>query len=285
MLEAEADVLFVERGQTNNLVPFRDIGVMAYGQLIPDQLEYHIGITNGAADLQANTGDVDNNKDVIGRVFAKPFTWMGVRALEGLGVGVAGTYGVHQGSAAVSGLTAGYASFGQRTYFTYTAGSFADGPQWRVNPQLTYYIGPFGMMGEYVLNSQEVRNGTREDRFRNTAWLGSAEYVLTGEDATFEGVTPAHPFDPRAGNWGAFELVGRVSRLDVDRSAFAGALFANPVNSSRSAQETTVGGTWFFSRAVKLNVDVSRTTFDGGFVGGSDHPDEKAVFTRAQFRF
>ena len=47
----------------------------------------------------------------------------------------------------------------QRTYFTYTpaAGTvFADGPQWRVNPQLLYYNGPFGFMGEYVVNDQEA---------------------------------------------------------------------------------------------------------------------------------
>jgi phosphate-selective porin OprO/OprP len=145
--QPESDVLFVERGQTTNLVPYRDIGVMAHGNLIPDQLEYELGITNGAADLQANNTDTDNNKDGVARIFAHPFQWTGVQALQGLGLGIGGTYGVHQGSPTAPGLVAGYASVGQRVYFAYrNAGgagtTYADGPQWRVNPQGTYYNGP-----------------------------------------------------------------------------------------------------------------------------------------------
>ncbi len=64
--QSESDVLFVERGQTTNLVPYRDIGVMAYGYPLGNQLEYEIGIMNGAADYQANTGDTDQDKDVAG---------------------------------------------------------------------------------------------------------------------------------------------------------------------------------------------------------------------------
>lgn len=283
--QSESDTLFVERGQTTNLVPYRDIGVMAYGQLIPDQLEYQVALVNGTADLLANTGDADNNKDVAGRIFVHPFTWMGVRPLEGLAFGVAGSYGVHQGSVAAPGLVAGYASFGQRTYFTYKAGVFANGPQMRVNPQMQYYYGPFGMFAEYVANTQEVRNGAATTKLRNNAWEAAGSYVLTGEDASFDGVNPAHDFDPRANRWGAFELAARVSELNVDHNAFAAALYADPAVSAREAFETTIGVNWYFSRAVKLNFDLSRTAFDGGFSAGRDHPDEKAMLTRAQFRF
>ena len=283
--QSESDVLFVERGQTTNLVPYRDIGVMVHGQLIPDQLEYQVALVNGAADLQANTGDTDNNKDIAGRVMVHPLTWSGIQALQGLGIGIGGTYGIHQGTATTSGLTSGYASFGQRTYFTYKTGVYANGPQWRINPQVMYYNGPLGVLGEYVVNDQEVAVTTHTDKLRNTAWEGIAEYVLTGEDASFDGVSPAHNFDPKSNQWGAFELVGRVSELSVDRTAFNSSLFADPTVSARSAFETTIGGTWYFSRAVKINLDFSRTTFGGGFTGGVDHPDEKAVLSRAQFRF
>ncbi len=283
--QSESDVMFVERGQTTNLVPYRDIGVMLYGQIIPDQLEYHIGLTNGSPDLLAATGDNDNNKDVVGRVFVKPFTWMGVRALEGFGLGFAGSYGIHQGTVATPNLVTGYSSFGQRTYFTYAANSYANGPQVRLNPQAMYYYGPFGVLGEYVYNSQEVRNTNTNRRLNNTAWEVAGSYVITGEDASFDGVTPVHNFDPKSNQWGAFEITGRVSELNVDNKAFLGSLFANPLVSSREAFETTLGVNWYFSRAVKLNVDLTRTTFEGGFSGLRDHPDEKAVFTRAQFRF
>ena len=66
-----------------------------------------------------------------------------------------------------------------------------------------------------------------------------ASYVLTGEDASFDGVKPAHPFDPKSDNWGAFELVGRMSRLDVDSNAFP--VFASAATSARSAFEHIAG--------------------------------------------
>jgi len=287
--EPEESVLFVERGQTTNLVPYRDIGAMLYGQIIPNQLEYNVGVVNGAADLQAQTGDNDNDKDVVGRVFTNPLRWSQIPLLEGLGIGVAGTYGIHQGSTATgaSGLTAGYVTTGQRTYFTYTpaAGTvFANGPQWRLNPQIMYYHGRFGAFGEYVENTQEVaKTGGADSKLQNNAWMGTASYVLTGEDAAFDGVHPTHDFDPRSDHWGAFELVGRVSKLDVDSKAFP--LFASLTTSSKSAFERTAGVTWYFNNSVKLNLDFAYTTFDGGAAGGLDHKAEEAILTRTQFKF
>jgi phosphate-selective porin OprO/OprP len=292
--ESESDVLFVERGQTTNLVPFRDIGIMAYGYPLSKQVEYEFGVMNGAADFQANTGDTDQNKDIVGRIFTHPLVWTGVDALKGLGVGVAGTYGNHQGTPtagnSLTGLiTNGYVTFGQRPFFTYSAATdFANGTQWRINPQFMYYNGPFGSYGEYVINSQQVGHGatipaatTRE--LRNTAWEGVASYVLTGENAAFDGVKPAHDFNPKAGDWGAFELVGRLSGLEVDKNAFP--TFSSLATSSSSAFERTVGATWYWSHAVKFNLDFSYTTFDHGALNNADHEPERAVIARTQLRF
>lgn len=290
--QSESDVWFVERGQTTNLVPYRDIGLMVHGHLIPDQFEYQVAYINGGSDLQANTGDADNNKDVAARVMLHPLTWSGVQALSGIGIGFGGTYGVHQGTPTAPGLVTGYLTFGQRTFFAYKSSStvpsttvYANGGQWRLNPQLMYFNGPFGFYGEYVLNNQEVKVGTRVAKFTHKAWEGVASWVLTGEDSSFDGVKPNNDFDPRSGKWGAFELVGRASELNIDRNAFTGAFFADPATNSRSAFETTFGVNWYFSRAVKLNLDLSRTQFDGGAAGGRDHVDEKVVMSRAQFRF
>jgi phosphate-selective porin OprO/OprP len=286
--QSEQELLFVERGPTTNLVPYRDIGLMGYGQLVPGQLEYQLALLNGASDSQTNTGDSDNTKDVAGRLFAHPFRWSGISALQGLGVGVGGTYGQHHGSSTTPNLTAGYVSVGQRTYFTYRTNSgqvaFADGPQWRINPQAYYYNGPFGAIAEYVLNQQEIaRSASIRDNIRNNAWMGVATYVVTGEDASFDGVKPAHDFAPSKGDWGAFELTGRYGQLNVDRKAFP--LFADPSASARAAREVTGGVNWYLNPSIKLNLDFSFTSFDGGRAGGLDRKDEKALLTRTQFRF
>lgn len=281
--ESEQDTIAVERGMTTNLVPQRELGGQLYGQIIPDQLEYNLAVVNGASDLQINTGDGDNSKDVAGRIFAYPFRWAGIGAISGLGVGVAGTYGVHQGTTSAQGLTAGYQTPAQRTFFAYRSTTFADGKQWRANPQVLYYNGPFGFIGEYVLNSQEVTRTTTHATLKNDAWMADVSYVLTGEDAAFDGVKPDHNFAPANGEWGAFELVGRYSQLNVDQDAFT--FFADNTVSARKAREYTAGGTWYFNPAVKLNLDYSFTTFSGGATGGLDRPDEKVILARTQFRF
>lgn len=282
--QSEQEVLFVERGMATNLVPFRDIGVMAMGEIVPDQLEYQIGVTNGAVDLGDNVGATNDNKDFNARIFAHPFRWVNEPLLRGLGVGLAGTYGDHVGTAAASNLTAGYVTPGQSRFFTYSNGIYADGNQWRLNPHAYYYNGPLGVIGEYVENSQRVRNAAGTyGTIDNHAWTAIASYVLTGEDASFDGVKPDHNFDWKNGHWGAVEAVGRLGALQVDKDAYP--TFANIATSARNARETTFGLTWYLNNSVKINANYALTTFGGGAAGGLDREDEKVFLTRTQFRF
>ncbi len=81
--------------------------------------------------------------------------------------------------------------------------------------------------------------GTQSADLQNTAWEISGGWVLTGENATFTGVTPKHPFDPHNGQWGALQVVGRYAELNIDNAAFP--FFANPA-ASASAGAGMVGG-------------------------------------------
>jgi hypothetical protein len=98
----------------------------------------------------------------------------------------------------VTGLASSYLTDGQQTFFSYTNNVVASGTHWRLSPQGYYYWGPFGLLGEYVISDQEVRKGAVKADIQNTAWQVAAGWVLTGEDASYAGVTPRHPFDPRA---------------------------------------------------------------------------------------
>ncbi len=283
--QSEQELLFAERGQTTNLVPFRDIGVMALGEIIPDQLEYQLAYTNGTVDVGDNNADSDNHKDVSGRLFAHPLRWSSISWLKGLGLGVGATYGQHTGTstAGSQGLTSGYVSMGQARYFTYNTSSYADGTQWRVNPHAYYYNGSFSLLGEYVLNAQEVKNSTNKRTLKNDAWSAIATYVLTGEDASFDGVKPENNFSPAKGHWGAFELTARAGRLNVDEDAFG--TFASATSSARQATEGAAGINWYMNNSVKLNIDYAHTVFKGGATGETDRDDENVLLTQAQFRF
>ena len=102
---------------------------------------------------------------------------------------------------------------------------YANGTHWRISPQAYYYYGPFGLLGEYVISDQQVATPPAKNvDLQNTAWEVSGSWLLTGEDASYSGITPRHNFDPRNNQWGAWQVVARYAELNIDRRRFNGRL-------------------------------------------------------------
>ena len=106
--------------------------------------------------------------------------------------------------------------------------------------------------------------------------------MLTGERASFKGVTPRKPFDLKKGDWGAFEVVGRVGQLTVDNDTFS--TFASPAASARRATEWGVGINWYLNNNVKVSSNFEYTRFGQGDPKGN-RPDERVVLSRVQVAF
>jgi phosphate-selective porin OprO/OprP len=171
----------------------------------------------------------------------------------------------------------------------------ANGAHWRVSPQGYYYYGPLSILGEYVISDQQVKAATGASAdLRNTAWEISAGWVLTGEDASYAGLTPRHPFNPKNGQWGAWQLVARYADLDIDNAAFTtiapGATFAT-AGSASEAKAWSVGLNWYLNRDIRVSTSFSRTSFEGGGAAGAAAPaavtrqPENTIFTRVQLSF
>ena len=287
-LQSATNLTFVERGLPTNLAPNRDFGVQLFGEVIPDTLEYQIGVFNGEQDLGTNDTDNDDKKDIAARVFAHPFSQSNAVALRGLGVGVGGSIGDREGGSANT-ILGDYRSPGQQSIFKYLTGTaagstvVAQGTQWRAAPQAYYYYGPFGAIAEYTVSSQEVVKGAAQERLEHRAWQLAASYVLTGEDGSFNGVKPTEDFDFSNGGWGAWEIVARVGQLDLDDDAFP--LFASAASSITKESSAGIGLNWYLSSNVKALLDYDITRFDGGAAAGRDRPQEQAVFSRIQYQF
>ena len=278
-LQSATDTFFVERAYPTALVPSRDVGIQISGDVAGGGLNYAVGYFNGVPD-GVNGGDVDaeDDKDVAARLF---FT------RKGLGIGIAASQGSTTGSLTATGLPA-YRTPGQQTFFSYrTDGTapntaFADGDRTRLSPQGYLYIGQFGLLAELVQSSQEVRRGTVVEELENEAWQVAASWVLTGGEPSFRGVNPKTVFDPAANTWGAFELVARISSLEVDDDAFP--LFANPASAASAADSIGLGFNWYLNRNLKVMLDYERTEFEGGAATG-DREDENVLFSRFQIAF
>lgn len=287
-LQSVFDVTFAERGLPTSLVPNREVGVQVHGALLGGTVSYAAGVFNGAPDNSTDDVDTGDGKDVAGRLFLNPFRNTSVRPLQELGVGIAATRGEQEGTAAAPGLPTLRSSLGREPFLRFrgdgTAANtvVADGQRTRVSPQGYFYLGSFGSTAEYVRSVQEVRRGEAAGELASHAWQTTATYVLTGEPATYRGVTPARPFSPRAGSWGAVELAARASALEVDRDAFP--LYADPARWSRSVEAWAVGVNWYLNRDVRVLVNYERTSFDAA-AGGTARPAEQALVTRFQVAF
>jgi phosphate-selective porin OprO and OprP len=264
--------LMTEFGYPTSLVPNRDLGIALHGEVFEGALDYYLGAFNGTTDGGTSVSNPDDDESLAGRVFARPFAGTGTWALQGLGFGIGGTYGN------AGGTPANFSTVGQQTFFTWGSGVVIDGMTWRVDPQLYYYCGPFGLLGEYAISSQRLRKGASSGTVRNSAWAATASWVLTGEDATFNGVKPAKPADPFNGQWGAWQIAARVTELDVDDAAFP--VFSNPGNSASRARSYGGGVNWYLNSMVRISTDYNYTVFHGAPI-----PDEHALISRVQFRF
>lgn len=282
-LQSAANLLFIERGHPTSLAPNRETGVMIQGDVFDSKLYYAAGVFNGVQDSGSEDFEtVDDDKEVAGRLFATPFKTSKHEALRGLGFGVGGSYGSQDGTPGT------LRSPGQQAIFTYTGGTspvVSDGVHWRFAPQGYYYYGPFGVFGEYIVSDQTIRKTstpTAKMRARNSAWMISMSYILTGEQNTWKGFTPKNPFKPSENHWGAFEIAARVHQLDIDDHVFPN--FASAATSTSGATSFGAGVNWYLNKNFKFNVDYEHTDFDGGSSPLLQN-GEDVIMTRAQVSF
>ncbi|HEX7416950.1 MAG TPA: porin [Steroidobacteraceae bacterium] len=298
-LQSAYDIRFAERALPNNIVPNRDIGVQIGGDLFGGALSYAIALQNGVPDGGSSDGnttpDADNNndKDVALRLFAQPFKSSDVFALRGLGLGIAAMQSHGVGST-TNTLLGTYKTPGQQTLFSYRTGAsatFADGERFRWSPQLYYYSGAFGLLGEFVGVSQGVTRTvgttTRHDTLNHSSWQLQLGYVLTGEDESYKSPIPQRPYEKGSLGWGALELVARYSELKFDAGSFTGGAnsFADPSVAIARASAWAAGLNWYLTQNTKVVLDYELTKFRGGAAAGRDRPDEKTLFSRLQISF
>jgi phosphate-selective porin OprO and OprP len=325
-LQGDANTAFLERAFPTNLAPNRDMGLQVHGgfampgykaETAPGPIDnknaftYQVGITDGTGDSgnpygngspAATSSSFANNKEFDGRLFAQPFQHSGYAWLEGLGIGVAGSFSnpdhqIIQAQRTPLGQSqfVDYGSLKTTTTGTITSNGNAN----RIYPQAYWYKGPFGLMGEYVASTQTLNASGSNNRVHNNitqtnkAAQAQISYVVTGEDNTFEGVKPMRNFDPFKGSWGALQLAARWSELTVDSDTF---LLLDPTKTASKATAFTVGANWFLNKNALIRFDFENVSFTGGAgtttgAGANtvyhvtNRPGEQVLSTRLQLAF
>jgi phosphate-selective porin OprO/OprP len=279
-LQSGTALTFVERGLPTEVVPNRDLGLMVHGEWREGLVAWQAAVMNGVIDGGSGDADSNDDKEIVLRGFVHPFQELAFAPLQGLGIGFAASLGDQENLA-----TERYRTSGRNTFFRYGATVQEDGHRVRWSPQAYWYWGPFGAMFEYVRSSPQLRLPSGAELEPDIdAWQIAASWVLTGEAASYRGVTPLRPFRGSEGGWGAWEVAARYHELRVDDEVFDEG-FASPTQSAETARAWTLGVNWYLNPFVKLSLDFDQTFFDGGGSDGGDRPTESAVLSRFQVAF
>jgi len=290
-LQNDADLTFLERSLATDLVQNRDTGIELYGD-IRRRLSYQFAVDNGApigANIDVPT---QGGKNVVERIFATPFAPSEIKALKGLAFGIAASEGQQNAGATLPTFKS---TGGQAVFFSYTGtkfitAPFADGALVNISPQAYYYVGPLGVMAEYVSSTQDIGGTTTAKKtimraIDNHAWQVAGSWMLTGEQNSYKSIVPRTAFEGGgcARGWGAWELTARYSELKVDPLAFTSGL-ADLTKSAKASQDWAVGLNWYLNFFVKLQFNYEQSTFEQGAVKGN-RPTEHAIMERLQIAF
>jgi phosphate-selective porin OprO/OprP len=269
-LHSAAGMLFIERALPTGVAPNRDVGIQVLGDIAGGAVSYSAGVLNGSRDGGSADIDTNDGKELVGRVLVRPVT--------GLGLALSVSTGNQTGSLL---LPAYRTTIFQQTFFSYAGtGAGADGRLTRYSPYASYYRKAFGGFTEFVRSELPVRSDDRRESVAHRAWQVAASWVLTGEDATDNGVVPRAEFNFGNGGWGAFQIAGRYQQLTVDDIAFD-AGFATP-GSNRNAEGWSAAVNWYFTRHLLARVHFERTVFDDN---NGSRPAENVFAFRSQLNF
>lgn len=279
-LQSFSRTLFIERGLPSVVTPTREIGAELHGWFSDGWLEWTLGLYDGTlddTDLSTNTNFGDDF-DLGARLALHPFT--------GFTIGVAATLG--EESITIDDTDRDrrlrYRTSGRNTFFRYADGVLLDGNRARLNAFASWYRGPISVLTEWIRSSYEVRLGDNAETVATDAFTAQFGWVLTGENASYDGVRPKHPFAPANDHWGALELGLRYHLLEVGEEAFNG---ANGVRYARSnatqrADAFGLGINWILTDNLLFALNYEITDFSGK---GAARDTEKVVLTRFQVDF
>jgi phosphate-selective porin OprO/OprP len=260
---SEGDLIAPERSVfVGNLAPNREVGVMGYGRLFTERLEYAVGLFNGP---HRSFQDFNNFKNPFLFVNTKPFLYGGSDLLRYLNVGGSVNYGRENEAQEPNALrtandetTAAAVDNVSPTFLRFNNGinQLGDSAFW--SGDVAWYYRSLTALAMY--NGGFITYATTKRSGLHVPYEGGSvavTFFVTGEEiVTRKEVEPLRPFDWRSPlqNPGAVELYSRVAYLTAGSTIFTAGL-ADPKQYSRSATVLDTGANWYVNRFVRVFLD------------------------------
>jgi phosphate-selective porin OprO/OprP len=273
---------FSERSTAvNNLAPSRDIGLMLHSAFGKGTVGYGLGIFNGNGSN--NKRDENDDKDVAGRIYFRPFAQRDTMWFNGLQVATSFTVGNQTNSIKDLKTPASGARI-----VDWTSGVQSDDRRTRFGADLAWVVGPFSLKGEYIrADWSNVNFGSREEDFDIHGWYVTGSYFLTGESKPYKGGAFSRLknvrsiFDFKKSSWGAWEVVARYDTMRVDEEIFD----LGYASGSDEINSITMGLNWYPHNMVTIRFNYVHNSYDDNLsdLGGDDKED--LFLSRLQVEF
>ena len=252
----------------NNFGQNRDLGVMAFGRVFDNTLDYAAGIYNGTRN---GFVPVNNAKSVDGFLNWRPFAGEQETLLENFNVGgsVFAAQGMGQNVPVPQTLRTTIATSGNSVvgvpFLTFNNNVRESGSRVLWDLHAAYFYQSLALIAEWQSGFQDysLSGAKTQTRLPIESWYVQAGYLLTGETRSSVGIVkPLHPFDITGKNpgWGAWELTGRYNFLGYGNQVFTHGL-ADPNLYTNSVYTTDVGLNWHMTQYVKFYLDWQHAVF------------------------
>jgi phosphate-selective porin OprO/OprP len=252
----------------NNFGQNRDNGLMAFGRLFNNTLDYASGIFNGNRNGYVAVAD---SKFISSFINWKPFVNAEGSILENFNIG-GSVFGGNATQVPVPTIL--------RTVVPTTGNSVAGVPFLAFNSNVresgmqtfwdlhsAYYYRGLALIAEWASGFQDyaqTSNLAARTRLPIESFYVQAGYLLTGETRSNVGIVkPLRPFSLKAGQFGlgAWELTGRFSELNIGSEVFKNGL-ADPNLWANQVRMTDVGFNWHINQYLKFYFDWEHTMFN-----------------------
>ncbi len=247
------------------------LGAKRWGTLLDKRLDYAVGVFNGPRN---SFEDFNESKDVIGYLNARPFGEREEGALlRNLNVGGSFAYGSQDNPlqprafrTASNASNAGAADLFSPPFLVFDDAVVERGQRSFWSAHAAYFYEQLSVFADYNGGIMRFANGRTDPASTVVPASGLSAafgYFLTGETSQRRTVVePLKPFNLGRDRFGlgAWELVGRYSTLELDRSVFSSGLADADLWSNR-AWTTNLGMNWYLNRYVKVYLDWQHAEF------------------------
>jgi phosphate-selective porin OprO/OprP len=268
------ELLAPERSIYNvNFQGNRQIGAMAWGEVLDGRLEYAVGPFDGPRNSYQ---DFNSTPDIFAFVNITPFLKSETKWLQNFNIGGSLDWGVQNNPVSPTSLrtnqqtatdvptSTSAASSSTVPFLGFNSNVRERGVRELWELHAAYFNKGLSMLAAWDAGFDSyATTGNRPISVPVGGFSIQAAYLLTGETVNDNAlIDPLHPFDVRPGRFGlgAIQPTARYSTIYLGRQVFTGG-FADPNQWTDHVQMTDVGFNWYLNKWTKVYFDWEHAMF------------------------